>query len=181
MSILCGSCLSFLLHYPKIHNIISNWFLQKPNREDCFSSLAPTIPSAVAPFPLCSLDSHHMQQRDVHGHNRTLLENKSYFPSAAKTSTYLTHSHFMLFLTFAVWVVTFDSNEWVTQHFKKKTKHTRKLREKKMGTSIDLCRHVDHSFFLSQSSVNPLIMLNISGYYLVSPEEEDAKIVQKFT
>lgn len=93
---------------------------------------------------------------------------------------YLTHSHFMLFLTCAVWVVTFDSNEWVTQYLKKK-KHTRKLSEKKMGTSIDLCKHVDHSFFLSQPSVNPLIMLNVSGYYLVPPEEQGAKIIQKFT
>lgn len=51
----------------------------------------------------------------------------------------------------------------------KKNKHIRKLCERKMGTSIDLCRHVDHSFFLSQSSVNLLIMLNVSGYYLATP------------
>lgn len=81
-----GSCLSLLLHYLKIHNLISNWFLQKPNREGCFSSLPPTIPSAVAPFPFCTLDFRHMQQKDVCVHNRTPLENKSYFSSAAKTS-----------------------------------------------------------------------------------------------
>lgn len=36
-------------------------------------------------------------------------------------------------------------------------------------------------FLLSQSSVNPLIMPNVSGYYLVTAEEQDAKIFQKFT
>lgn len=60
-------------------------------------------------------------------------------PVQTKPLHYLTHSHF---LTCAVWVLTFDSNERVTQHFKKTT-HTRKLSEKKMGTSIDLSRHVD--------------------------------------
>lgn len=135
---------SLLLHYSKIHSVISNWFLQNPNSEEAVFPHDLQLSNLLwhlfhfAPLTTTTCNKGMFVYTTGHYWKRKVTS-----PVQTKPLHYLTHSHLKLFLMCAVWVVTFDSNEWVTQHLKKKTNKTSKLSEKKMGTSIDLCRYVN--------------------------------------
>lgn len=152
-----GSCLPLLLYYPKIHNMIfQSGFCEAKQWEGCFSSLSPTIPSAVAPFPLCTLDSHHIQQKDVCVYNRTLLEKKSHFSSPDKTSALSDTFTFNALPDMCSLSHNFEF-KW-TDHsgLKKKINQAcKEIKGKKDGHIYRFVQAYGCSFFLPQSSVKP--------------------------